>query len=91
LMFADIEDVKATSIPADERRRLWLVVRIVGDHPLPDGNKRVGWQALTMFCALNDRELNVAADDAVTTMQSIAAGKLDEAAVAAWLAARLDA
>ncbi len=68
-----------------------LVVRIVRNHPLPDGNKRLGWQALTMFCALNDHELHVAADDAVTTMQSIAAGELDEAAVAAWLAERLDA
>ena len=68
-----------------------LVVRIVRNHPLPDGNKRLGWQALTMFCALNDRELHVAADDAVATMQAIAAGELDEAAVAAWLADRLDA
>jgi len=68
-----------------------LVVRVVRNHPLPDGNKRLGWQALTMFCALNDLELQVEADDAVTTMQAIAAGELDEGAVAAWLADRLDA
>ena len=68
-----------------------LVVRIVRNHPLPDGNKRLGWQALTMFCALNDRELRVMVDDAVATMQAIAAGELDEAAVAAWLADGLDA
>ena len=68
-----------------------LVVRIVRNHPLPDGNKRLGWQALTMFCALNDHELNVAADDAVATMQGIAAGELDEATVAGWLADRIDA
>lgn len=66
-----------------------LVVRIVGNHPLPDGNKRLAWQALTMFCALNDRELDVAADDAVMTMQAIAAGDLDEAALVAWLNDRL--
>jgi death on curing protein len=67
-----------------------LVVRIVRNHALPDGNKRLGWQALTMFCALNDRELHVATDDAVTTARAIAAGELDEVAVAAWLADRLD-
>jgi death-on-curing protein len=67
-----------------------LVVRIARSHPLPDGNKRLAWQALTMFCALNGRELHVAADDAVMTMQGIAAGELDEAALVAWLTKRLD-
>jgi death-on-curing protein len=67
-----------------------LVVRIVRNHPLPDGNKRLGWQALTMFCTLNGHELHAPADDAVATMQGIAAGELEEAAVAAWLADRLD-
>jgi death-on-curing protein len=66
-----------------------LVVRISRNHPLPDGNKRLAWQALTMFCALNDRELHVAADDAVMTMQAIAAGELDEAAIVVWLTKRL--
>ncbi len=58
--------------------------------PLPDGNKRLAWQALTLFCALNGRELSVPADDAVETMLKVAAGELDEAAVAAWLTPRLD-
>lgn len=44
-----------------------------------------------MFCALNGHELRVATDDAVATMWAIAADELDEAAVAAWLADRLDA
>jgi death-on-curing protein len=67
-----------------------LVVRIVRNHPLPDGNKRLGWQALTMFCALNGQDLHVPPDDAARTMRSISAGELDEAAVAVWLADRLD-
>ena len=65
-------------------------MRIVRNHPLPDGNKRLGRQALTMFCALNGQDLHVPADDAVTTMHSIAAGELEEAAVAALLTDRLD-
>jgi death-on-curing protein len=66
-----------------------LVVRIARNHPLPDGNKRLAWQSLTMFCALNDRDLVVPTDEAVHTMLKIAAGELDEAAVATWLAEEL--
>ena len=66
-----------------------LVVRIARNHPLPDGNKRLAWQALTMFCALNGHHLEGPADEAVGTMLAIAAGELDEPAVATWLAERL--
>ena len=44
-----------------------LAVRIARNHPLPDGNKRLAWQALTMFCALNDYSLRVPADEAVAS------------------------
>ena len=67
-----------------------LVVRIARNHPLPDGNKRLAWQSLTMFCALNGHELDVPPDEAVSTMLAIAAGELDEVAVAAWLTDQLD-
>ena len=66
-----------------------LVVRIAKNHPLIDGNKRLAWQSLTMFCALNSYELTATADDAVNTVLSIAAGELDEPAVARWLERRL--
>jgi len=66
-----------------------LTVRIAKNHPLPDGNKRLAWQSLTMFCALNGYRLEVPADDAVDLMLAIAAGELDEATVAAWLTGRL--
>jgi death on curing protein len=66
-------------------------VRIARNHPLPDGNKRLAWQCLTMFCALNDRDLAVDVDEAVDTMLKIAAGELDEHAVAAWLSTKLTA
>jgi death-on-curing protein len=67
-----------------------LVVRVARNHPLPDGNKRLAWQSLTMFCALNGHELEVPPDEAVSTMLAIATGELDEAAVAAWLTNQLD-
>jgi prophage maintenance system killer protein len=44
-----------------------------------------------MFYALNGHELRVPRDEAVSTMLAIAAGELDEAAVADWLTERLDA
>jgi death-on-curing protein len=67
-----------------------LVVRIARNHPLPDGNKRLAWQALTMFCALNGHQLKVPLDEAVSTMLAIAAGEIDQAAVADWLTDQLD-
>jgi len=67
-----------------------LVVRIARNHPLPDGNKRLAWQSLTMFCTLNDHGLDISAHEAVATMLAIAAGELDEAGVAAWLSDYLD-
>ena len=67
-----------------------LVVHIARNHPLPDGNKRLAWQTLTMFCALNGYELNSPVKEAGSTMLSIAAGELDEATVAGWPADRMD-
>jgi death-on-curing protein len=42
-----------------------LAVQIARNHPPPDGNKRLAWGCLTMFCLLNGRDLKVDADDAV--------------------------
>jgi death-on-curing protein len=66
-----------------------LAVRLARNHPLIDGNKRLAWQSLTMFCALNDVELEVAADDAVAMVLAVAAGELDARAVVDWLDTRI--
>ncbi len=66
-----------------------LVVRIAQNHPLPDGNKRLAWMSLNMFCELNGYELQVADEDAVDLVKEIAAGSHDEVAVAEWLMDRL--
>lgn len=67
-----------------------LSVRISRNHPLLDGNKRLAWGCLTMFCALNGHELDVPTAEAVTTMLAVAAGDLDEAGLSLWLAAWVD-
>lgn len=65
-----------------------LAVRIARNHPLPDGNKRLAWQALTIFLALNGHHLEATPDDAVDLMLSVAAGDVGETDVAAWLEPR---
>ena len=55
-----------------------LAVRISRNHPLLDGNKRLAWGCLTMFCTLNGHELHVPTEEAVSTMLAVAAGDLDE-------------
>jgi len=66
-----------------------LAVRIAQNHPLPDGNKRLAWTCLTMFCELNGRDLEVSADEAVEQMIAVASGDVDEEAMAGWLAGRM--
>ena len=67
-----------------------LVVRIASNHPLPDGNKRLAWQALTVFLGLNGYRLEVASDEAVNLMLSVAAGELGEGEVADGLRQHVD-
>ena len=66
-----------------------LVTRIARNHPLPDGNKRLAWQCLTLFCALNGHTLDVAVEEAVATMLSIAAGDVDESSTSDWIGEHL--
>ena len=67
-----------------------LAVRIARNHPLLDGNKRLAWSCLVMFVMLNGYQLIVPPDHAVSTMLAVAAGEVDEAALALWLTDRVD-
>jgi death-on-curing protein len=66
-----------------------LAVRVARNHPRPDGNKRLAWGCLTIFCLLNGWDVQVETDDAVEQMLGIAAGEIDEAEMARWLSGRL--
>jgi len=76
--------------PSLEQKAAVLCVRIARNHPLPDGNKRLGWQSLTIFLTLNGRFLATTADDAVALMLGIAAGDTDEDAAEAWIRERIE-
>lgn len=62
-----------------------LIVRIAKNHPLPDGNKRLAWQSLRVFLALNGVQFDVSIDDAVSLMLGIASGDHDEHDVTNWM------
>jgi death on curing protein len=66
-----------------------LCLRIARNHPLPDGNKRLAWQCLTLFCELNGYELRIPTEEAVSTVLDVAAGVLDEEAMSAWLVEKI--
>ena len=75
--------------PDVEQKAAVLAVRIARNHPLPDGNKRLAWQSLTIFLALNGYDLVATADDAVALMLGVAAGEIDEEAAEAWIRERI--
>ncbi len=83
--------VMSSSIPNSWTRQqsLWCVSRETIRYRT--ATSAPGLATTTMFYALNGHELRVPRDEAVSTMLAIAAGELDEAAVADWLTERLDA
>jgi death-on-curing protein len=77
--------------PDFEFKAAVLVSRIAKNHPLPDGNKRLAWMCLNMFCRLNGRELHATTREAVEMMFSVAGSGVEEADLAAWLGDRITA
>ena len=45
-----------------------LLHSVVNNHPLVDGNKRLGWLATAVFLELNDASVSTAANDAVCNL-----------------------
>ncbi|MGQ0835582.1 MAG: type II toxin-antitoxin system death-on-curing family toxin [Gammaproteobacteria bacterium] len=54
-------------------------------HCFPDGNKRLALAIMDVFLQLNGRELTASEADAVITIRDLAAGKLDEETLVAWV------
>lgn len=55
------------------------------NHPFVDGNKRTALVALETFLVLNGFELNASDGECVMAILRLAAGELNEAALAAWI------
>ena len=58
------------------------------NHSFSDGNKRIALAAMDVFLQLNGYEIDAPEVEAVAVIQDLAAGRFDEAALAAWLKAR---
>lgn len=72
-----------------------LASRIIRNHPLPDGNKRVGYVCALEFVARNGATWTHPyadepdGDETVAVIEAVAAGTLDEDALRHWVADRL--
>lgn len=60
-------------------------VGLAKNHPFIDGNKRTAYVAMELFLVLNGAELTADDASATLTMLSVAAGDMDESALAHWL------
>jgi death-on-curing protein len=64
--------------PSLELKAAALLHSLVCNHPLVDGNKRLGWVATRLFLALNDRDLAAPEDDAFDLVMSVADGSVGD-------------
>lgn len=58
---------------------------LVKNHPYRDGNKRIGFLAIVTFLGMNDYDFDAPDAEVVTTILSLADGRLSEDALAAWI------
>lgn len=63
-----------------------LLESLVVNHPLIDGNKRLGWLAVVVFYGLNDVDLAAPDDDAYELVIAVDSGQADHHAAARLLA-----
>jgi death-on-curing protein len=57
---------------------------VARNHPFTDGNKRTAWVLARTFMVLNDLQLVFDREEAIATVQTLAAGDLPEAELASW-------
>ena len=60
-------------------------VGLAKNHPFVDGNKRAAFLAVGLFLMLNGQRLAASQAEATLTMLDVAAGSVDEPALARWL------
>jgi death-on-curing protein len=70
-----------------------LLVRLVSNHPLPDGNKRAAWVSLRLFVEINGWSWSPvpSIDDAERAVLAIASGEWGHEQTSAWLRSHLAA
>lgn len=71
------------------RLAAYYAVGINRNHPFRDGNKRVGFLAIGLFLGINGYRLVADPRDAIETMLGVAAGTVDDEALAEWIRPRM--
>lgn len=67
-----------------------LLQHLVGNHPLPDGNKRTAYACLREFVGRNGyRWVATTSEDAVVTMVRVASGEIGLDKLADWITSQL--
>ena len=59
-------------------------------HPFQDGNKRVAFVTAVVFLTLNEAHFTASQDEVVEKSMALAAGQLDEDALAEWFRSQID-
>jgi death on curing protein len=72
--------------PSLDAKAAVLLESIVRNHPLLDGNKRLGWLALVVFYGLNGIDVDAPDDPAYDLVVGIASGQLDHHSAAQTIA-----
>ena len=62
---------------------------IARNHPFIDGNKRTAFVAIELFLWMNGHELTASDGECVMKMLDLAAGHVEESALAAWIRERI--
>lgn len=73
--------------PSIQAKAAQLCYGLVKNHPMIDGNKRIGAHAMLVFLALNGYELQYTQTELSDTILSVAAGKLDATDILKWIIA----
>jgi death-on-curing protein len=66
-----------------------LLESMLKNHPMLDGNKRLGWASVSLFLHMNDIAFGPSDDEAFTFVIGIAAGDIDWNEMVAWFDERL--
>lgn len=73
--------------PGLDEKAAVLLESLVRNHPLGDGNKRLGWLAVVVFYSVNGVVLDAPDDDAYDMVVGVAAGERSVAEIGAALSA----
>jgi death-on-curing protein len=75
--------------PSLERLAAAYGYALARNHCFADGNKRIALAVIDVFLQMNGRELTADEVDAANTIRSVAAGKVTEEQLAAWISERV--